>query len=208
MMRVLIGCEMSGITRDAFRCAGHEAMSCDLLPSERPGPHYQGNVLDVLDDNWDLAIFHPDCTYLTNAGARWYWHPEDSCLPTEQRRPHPQYPDRRQRQEESILFFGALQRSRIPRICIENPQPLGFVMDRVGRYTQKIQPWQFGEPFSKGLCLWIKGLPKLVPTKVMPAEQREQACWLMAPGEDRKKERSRSFAGVAMGMAIQWGSGV
>jgi hypothetical protein len=193
-VRVLIGCEMSGITRQAFAAAGHLAMSCDLKPSELPGWHYQGDVRDVLGMGWDLAIFHPDCTYLTNAGNRWFYDPD------------PKYADRRKLQDEAMAFFRELQAAPIPRICIENPQPTQHVMYRVGRYTQKIQPWMFGNPESKGLCLWLKNLPPLMSTEIVSPDQRRQSCWRMGPGKDRKQNRSRSFPEVAAAMAAQWGA--
>lgn len=205
-LRVLIGCEFTGITRQAFTDAGHLAMSCDFLPTEIPGPHYQGDLRDILkmvrmgQIHFDLAIFHPDCTYFTNAGARWFTDPR------------PKYATRAKKREAAILFFRELQDAKIPRICIENPQPGGYVMGKVGRYSQKIQPYMFGTPESKGLCLWLRNLPPLEPTVIIPKKDRKQSCWKMGPkknkqGEDvRGRERSRSFPLIAGQMAAQWGN--
>jgi len=188
-MKVLIGCERSGRVRDAFIARGHDAVSCDIKPTDSPGPHIQGDVLDVLDDGWDLGIFHPECTYLTLAGARWFGDPR--------------YPNRYEDREQAIHFFRTLQGAPIKKIAVENPQPLGYVMERIGRYDQKCQPWWFGDPFTKGLCLWLTGLRKLVATDIV--EERHPAVWRMAPGPDRKKKRSETYPGFANAMAEQWG---
>lgn len=191
---MLIGCEMSGVTRRAFREAGFDAWSCDILPSEDNSPyHLQCDVRTILDQNWTLGIFHPDCTYLTLAGARWYFDPR------------PKYADRREKQRQAIEFFKVCQGAPIPHICVENPQPLGVVMEAVGRYTQLAQPWWFGTPESKGLALWLKNLPPLVATDIVPKDLRKQSCWRMGPGENRKRDRARSFPSVAAQMVAQWG---
>ena len=182
-MRVLIGCEYSGVVRDAFIRAGHDAMSCDLLPTESPGPHYQGDIRDVLDYPWELAIFHPPCTHLAVSGAR-------------------HFADKRMdgRQQSAVSFFMALARAPIPKIAIENPV---CIMSRMWRKPdQIIQPWQFGHGETKATCMWLKGLPLLVPTEIVGG--REARIHKMPPGPDRWKERSRTFEGVANAMAAQW----
>lgn len=190
-MRVLVGCEFSGIVRDAFIRAGHDAVSCDLLPTEMPGPHIQTDVLGLLDDGWDLAVFHPPCTYLANSGVRWL-HYENGKRNA-------------WRWNELVKggeFFKALKDCRIPRICIENPIPHKYAREYTGKYTQIIQPWQFGHGETKAICLWLKNLPPLRPTKIV--DGRVPRVHYASPGPDRWKERSRFFAGVAEAMATQW----
>lgn len=191
-MKVLVACEYSGIVRDAFTERGHFAVSADLLPTESIGYHYHGNVLDILDDGWDLMVAHPPCTYLTNAANRWLH--EDSSKGTAA--------ERIEQREEAIEFFRALQQAPIERIAIENPQPHPYVMQEVGSYHDKIQPWMFGEPETKGICLWLKNLPPLMST--MTETQRDPKVHYMPPGKDRQKERSKFFPSVAMAMAEQW----
>ena len=206
-MRVLVACEFSGRVRDAFARRGHCARSCDLRPTERPGFHYEGDVLEILDDGWDLLIAHPYCTYNTLAGVRWMYHPEDSHLPAGQRRRHPQYPNRMADFEAGVQFFLALRNAPIDRICVENSQPHGLAMSRIGRYDQRVQPWMFGEPYTKGACLWLKNLPPLVPqTAKADFERIEAECHFASPGPDREKERSRTYQGIANAMAEQWGN--
>lgn len=183
-MRVLIACEYSGAVRDAFRRGGHDAMSCDLLPTEAPGPHYQGDVRDVLDYPWDLMVAHPPCTHLSVSGAR---HFEAKRMDG--------------RQQAAVAFFMALARAPIPRIAIENPVCIMSSMWR--KADQVIQPWQFGHGETKATCLWLKGLPLLRPTTVV--EGRENRVHRMPPSPERWKERSRTFAGIAEAMAAQWG---
>lgn len=189
-LKVLVGCEFSGVIRNAFAERGHYAVSCDVLPSETPGLHIQGDVQSVLDWEWDLGIFSPPCTFLTLAGARWFGDPK--------------YPNRYKDREDAITFFQALQNAPIPRICIENSQPLGYVTDRVGPYTQKVQPWMFGEGETKGACLWLKNLPKLVPTDIVPG--RLARVHMESPGPDRGKRRSVTYKGLANAMADAWGN--
>src|SRR5690606_5277640 len=162
------------------------------------GPHYQGDVLDIIDDGFDLLIAHPPCTYLTLAGARWFYDPKDKS------KPHPKYPNRWQDREEAIEFFLQLKNSSIPKICIENSQPLGYVTERVGGYTQKVQPWMFGEPYTKGACLWLKNLPELIPTHDKPKNIIAK-CHNESPGKDRWKRRSTTYPCIANAMAEQWG---
>jgi hypothetical protein len=183
-MRVLVACEYSGVVRDAFIRGGHEAMSCDLLPTEAPGPHYQGDVRDVLDYPWDLMIAHPPCTHLSVSGAR---HFEAKRMDG--------------RQQSAVSFFMMLAKADIPLIAIENPI---CIISRLWRKPdQIIQPWQFGHGETKATCLWLKGLQPLKPTNIV--EGREDRIHKMPPGPDRWKERSRTYQGIADAMAEQWG---
>ena len=145
-MRVLVACEYSGTVRDAFIAKGHDAMSCDLLPTDKPGPHYQGDVFDVINDGWDLMIAHPPCTHLAVSGARWF-------------------KDKVTEQAEALDFVQRLMNAHIDRICIENP--VSIISSRIRKPDQTIQPWQFGHGETKRTCLWLKGLPKLVPTDIV-----------------------------------------
>ena len=180
-MRILIACEYSGTVRDAFRARGHDAMSCDLLPTERPGPHYQGSVVDILDDGWDMMIAHPPCTHLAVSGARWW-------------------KDKRAEQAEALDFVRDLMAAPIPRIAIENP--VSIISTAIRKPDQIVQPWQFGHGETKATCLWLKGLPKLVPTDIV--DGREARIHKMSPSPDRWKERSRTYQGIADAMAAQW----
>ena len=180
-MRVLVACEFSGVVRDAFRARGHDAWSCDLLPTERPGPHLQGDILPHLGDGWDLMIAHPPCTHLAVSGARWF-------------------SSKQVLQEEALVFVRALMDAPISRICIENP--VSIISTRIRKPDQIIQPWQFGHGETKATCLWLKGLPLLVPTDVVPG--RVARIHHMPPGPDRWRERSRTYQGIADAMAAQW----
>ena len=182
-MRVLVACEFSGVVRDAFIEAGHDAMSCDLLPTESPGPHYTGDVFDVIDAGWDLMIAHPPCTDLAVSGARWF---------------HDKRMDGRQ--QAALSFVRKLAAAPIHRIAIENP--VSVLSSRWRKADQTIQPWQFGHGETKAVCLWLKNLPLLEPTNIV--EGREARVHLMPPGPDRWKERSRFFPGIAWAMAEQW----
>ena len=181
-MRILVACEYSGTVRDAFIARGHDAMSCDLLPTERPGPHYQGSVLDIIGDGWDLMIAHPPCTHLAVSGARWW-------------------KDKLDEQAEALAFVRTLMDAPIPRIAVENP--ISKISTAIRKPDQIVQPWQFGHGETKATCLWLKGLPKLVPTQVV--DGREARIHKMSPGPDRWKERSRTYQGIADAMASQWG---
>ena len=181
-MRVLVACEFSGIVRKAFRARGHDAVSCDLMDSETHGPHYRGDVMDIINDGWDLMIAHPPCTHLAVSGARWFR-------------------DKKDEQDVALEFVRKLMDARIERICIENP--ISIISSRIRKPDQIIQPWQFGHGETKATCLWLKGLPKLVPTKIV--DGRENRIHRMPPGVDRWKERSRTFSGIALAMALQWG---
>ena len=195
-MRVLVACEFSGRVRDAFIAQGHDAMSCDLLPPDAPGPHYQGDVLDVLEDGWDLMIAHPPCTYLCNSGVRWLY--ENST--------------RWDDLDLGAEFFRLLLNSGIPKIAIENPIPHKYAVERIGaKYDQLIQPWMFGHKETKATCLWLKGLPPLEPTTnlkeetmALPNKQRHRIHHA-SPGPERSKLRSKTFSGIAEAMAQQWG---
>lgn len=182
-MRVLVACEFSGTVRDAFIAAGHDAMSCDLLPSEQPGPHHQGDVRDILSEPFDLLIAHPPCTHLAVSGARWF-------------------ADKRAEQEEALDFVRLLMDAPVPHIAIENP--ISVISSRIRRPDQIVQPWQFGHGETKATCLWLQRLPKLVPTNVV--DGRAARVHRMPPGPDRWKERSRTFPGIAAAMAAQWGA--
>ena len=183
-MRVLIACEYSGAVRDAFIALGHDAMSCDLLPTDVPGPHYQGDVRDVIGRGWDLMIAHPPCTHLAVSGARHFAAKRADG-----------------RQQEGIDFFMMLADADIPRYAIENPI---CIMSSIWRKPdQVIQPWQFGHGETKATCLWLKGLPKLTPTNIV--EGRADRIHKMPPSPDRWKLRSATYAGIAAAMAEQWG---
>lgn len=182
-MRVLVACEYSGTVRDAFIAKGHNAVSCDLLPTDTPGPHYQGDVFDLVGDNWDLVIAHPPCTHLAVSGARHFKAKQTDG-----------------RQQSAIDFFMRFVRLPHPRIAIENPV---CIMSSIYRKPdQIIQPWQFGHGETKATCLWLKGLPPLVPTDIV--EGRENRIHKMPPSPDRWKLRSKTYQGIANAMAEQW----
>lgn len=185
-MKVLVGGEFSGVVRDAFIAKGHEAISCDLLPTEAPGPHYQGDLFDIIDYPFDLAIFHPECTHLAVSGAR---HFEEKRLDG--------------RQHKAVSFFMRLIRrsKHIPKVAIENPV---CIMSSLYRKPDIIiQPWWFGHGETKATCLWLKGLPVLEPTNLV--EGREARVHNLPPSADRWKKRSITYKGVADAMAEQWG---
>ena len=183
-MKVLIACEFSGIIRDAFIARGHDAWSCDLIPSERPGKHYQGDVFDIIYENWDLVIAHPPCTDLASSGARWF---KEKIADG--------------RQQLSIDFFMRFTRLNIP-FAIENP--IGIMSTIYRKPDQIIQPWQYGHGETKATCLWLNNLPILKPTNIVTG--REPKVHYMSPSEDRAKNRSRTYTGIAEAMAAQWGS--
>ena len=181
-MRVLVACEVSGEVRDAFIELGHDAMSCDILDAERDGPHYLGDVRDVLYSDWDMMVAFPPCTRLAVSGARWF----------------PLY---QEEQEQALDFVRMLLNAPIPRIALENP--IGIISTHIRKPDQIIQPWQFGHGETKATCLWLKGLPLLQPTDVV--EGREARIHRMPPSPHRSRERSRTYAGIAKAMAAQWG---
>lgn len=182
-MRVLVACEFSGIVREAFRAKGHDAWSCDLLPAEDSSPFHLQRDLELESYwDWDLMIAFPPCTHLAASGARWF-------------------KDKQQEQEEAIAFFMMLVLTSVPKIAIENP--IGVMSKNYRKPDQIIQPWQFGHGETKATCLWLKGLPKLVPTNIV--EGRVPRVHYASPGPDRWKERSRTLKGIAEAMAEQWG---
>jgi len=198
-MRVLVACEYSGIVRDAFVARGHQAVSCDLLKTDRPnwsyvfhtgvrtndvqrGNHYKGDVRDILDDRWDLMIAHPPCTHLAVSGARWW-------------------KDKLVEQAEALDFVRLLLDAPIEKIALENP--ISKISTAIRKPDQIIQPWQFGHGETKATCLWLKNLPLLVPTNIV--DGREARVHKMSPGPDRWKHRSTTLQGIADAMAAQWG---
>jgi hypothetical protein len=183
-MRVLVACEESGAVRDAFLREGHDAMSCDLLPTRSPGPHYQGDVRDVLNFPWDLMIAHPPCTHTSVSGAKHFAGKRLAGA-----------------QQAAVSFFIELARAPIPRIAIE--QPVSIISSLYRKPDQILQPWQFGHGETKATCLWLKGLPLLRPTQIV--EGREARIHKMAPGPNRARDRSATYAGIASAMAAQWG---
>jgi hypothetical protein len=184
-MRVLVACEFSGKVRDAFLARGHDAVSCDVLPTEAPGPHLRVDVCTVLDQGWDLMVAFPPCTYLAASGAR-YWE------------------QRQELQREALMFFWRLWLAPIPRVAIENP--VGAVGKRIRPADQVIQPWQYGHGQTKATCLWLRGLPPLRPTFVVHGRRQRVANMTGSNTRfDRRHERSRTLTGVARAMAAQWG---
>lgn len=181
-MRVLVACEYSGRVRDAFRALGHDAWSCDLLPTDVPGPHIQGDVLSVLGDGWDLMIAHPPCTHLAVSGARWF-------------------KDKAVEQAEALELVFRLLMAPIPRIALENP--VSIISTRIRKPDQIIQPWQFGHGETKKTCLWLEGLPPLVPTDIVSG--RSNRIHMMPGGPNQWKKRSETYQGIATAMAQQWG---
>lgn len=183
-MRVLVACEYSGTVRDAFIARGHDAWSCDLLPTETDGPHIQGDVRQaLLATEWDLMIAHPPCTHLAVSGARWF-------------------KDKRQEQAEALDFVRLLMDAPVSKICIENP--ISVISTKIRKPDQIIQPWMFGHGETKATCLWLKGLPLLAPTRVV--EGREARVHRLPPSPDRWKLRSKTYQGIADAMAAQWGA--
>lgn len=194
-MRVLVACEYSGTVREAFRALGHDAWSCDLLPTDKPGPHYQGDVLDVIGDGWDMMIAHPPCTYLASSGLHW----------------NKRRPERAAQTEQALAFVFALANAPIARIAIENP--IGALSSKWRKPDQIIQPWQHGEDASKATCLWLKGLLPLLPSAVLPGgprarrgNQTPSGQNKLGPSPDRWKIRSKTYQGIADAMAKQWGA--
>lgn len=190
-MKVLVACEYSGTVRDAFIEYGHDAISCDLLPTDRPGPHYQGDVRDILGNGFDLMIAHPPCTHLAVSGARWF-------------------KDKQKEQREALDFVRLLLNAPIERIALENP--ISIISSRICKPNQIVQPWQFGHPESKATCLWLKNLPNLVPTNILQKpvngrwdNQTPSGQNKLGPSEDRWKIRSATYQGIANAMAMQWG---
>lgn len=196
-MRVLIACEYSGVVRDAFLAKGHAALSCDLLPTDKAGPHYQGDVFDIIAEGWDMMIAHPPCTYLCSSGLHW----------------NKRRPERERQTEAALQFVAALLAAPIPRIALENP--VGCISSAIRKPEQIIQPWQFGHDASKSTCLWLKGLPPLHPTDIVKprivegrkrwANQTDSGQNRLPPSANRWKLRSITYKGIADAMAHQWG---
>lgn len=201
-MKVLIACEFSGTVRDEFLKLGHDAWSCDLLPSQTIGPHIQGNVLDILDNGWDMMIAFPPCTYLCSSGLHW----------------NKKFPERDVLTNEALEFVLNLMgegevKHNIPKIALENP--IGRISTAYRKPDQIIQPYQFGEDASKSTCLWLKNLPLLVPTKYIEprivngkkrwANQTDSGQNRLTPSDDRWALRSKTYQGIANAMALQWG---
>jgi len=193
-VRVLVACEYSGAVRDAFIAQGHDAVSCDLLPTDVPGPHHEGSVLDIINDGWDMMIAFPPCTHLAVSGARWFAAKRADG-----------------RQQQGIDFFMELANANIPKIAIENP--VGIMSTEWRKPDQIIQPWQFGHEATKTTCLWLKGLPQLTPANIVGKGERHitksgrslPKWYNLPPSEDRWKVRSKTFQGIADAMAQQWG---
>lgn len=185
MAKVLVACEYSGTVRDAFIALGHDAMSCDFLPTDAEGPHYQGNVFDVINDGWDIMIAHPPCTHLAVSGARHFAAKKASGV-----------------QDEALAFVQALMDAPINCIAIENP--ISIISSKIRKPNQIIQPWQFGHGETKATCLWLKNLPNLMPTDIV--EGRNDRIHKMPPSPLRWKLRSTTYKGIAKAMAQQWGS--
>ncbi len=181
-MRVLIACEFSGVVRDAFRSRGHDAWSCDFLPSEKSGPHHIGDVVTLINEPWDMLIAHPPCTHLAVSGARWF-------------------KDKVCEQEAALEFVRKLMAANVAKIAVENP--ISIISTKIRKPDQIIQPWQFGHGETKATCLWLKNLPKLHPTDIV--EGRQPKVHFASPSPNRWKERSRTLPGIAAAMAEQWG---
>lgn len=193
-MRVLVACEFSGIVRDAFAARGHDAWSCDILPTEKPGNHIQDDALKHLNDGWDMMIAHPPCRYISVSGMHW----------TRRGLRDPKLT------EDALSFIRSLMEAPIARICLENP--VSIISSRIRKPDQIVQPWWFGEDASKKTCLWLKGLPLLRPTDTLPGDDRTRrgnqtasGQNKLSPGPTRWKERSRTYPGIAQAMAEQWG---
>jgi hypothetical protein len=231
-MNVLIACEESQSVCKAFRKLGHNAYSCDILPSSGGHPewHFKNDVFEIIKNkggilengkklkikgNWDLMIAHPPCTYLAVSGARWFYHPEDKNLPIEQRRPHPRFPDRAKHRDEALEFFIKLYESPIEKIAIENP--VGIISSKYRTPDQTVHPWMFGDEASKATCLWLKNLPLLEPTDIVGKGERvvlssgrtlpkwySDSFHTSIPTELRRTLRSKTFQGFADAIAEQW----
>jgi hypothetical protein len=212
-LNIIVGCESSGTVREAFRALGHNAWSCDLLQADDDSEyHIQADVLKVLDyEKWDIGIFHPPCTYLTNAGVRWLHEHVQSRKGNN--KPVISGAVRWDYMREGAEFFKKLLNSSIPKIAVENPIPHKYAVEIIGRkYDQIVQPWMFGHPERKATCLWLKGLPKLVPTNdvkaymlTLPKKEQNRLHYL-PPSPERWKLRSKTFQGVADAFATQWGN--
>jgi len=232
-MNVLIACEESQTVTKEFRKLGHNTFSCDILECSGGHPewHFKNNIFEIIENkggylqtgnklyieaNWDLMIAHPPCTYLSVSGARWYYHPDDSHLPTKDRRPHPNFPDRAEHRKKAIDFFIRLYECNIDKVAIENP--VSIMSTEFRKPDQIVQPYMFGDEATKTTCLWLKNLPELQPTKIVDKGERTKfksgkshPKWyadVLAKAktdEERRKLRSKTFKGFAQAMAKQWG---
>lgn len=233
-MKVLIACEESQVVTKEFRRLGHEAYSCDLLPCSGGHPewHFKSDIFEIIKDiggllengievhidgDWDMMIGHPPCTYLSVSGAQWYYHPDDKHLPTEERRPHPKFPNRAEHREEAVEFFLKLAKAPIKRIAVENP--VSIISTRWRKPNQIVQPYMFGDEATKTTCLWLKNLPKLVTKaevgkgeRIIFKSGKSQPKWYSdalvkaKTPQERRTLRSKTFPGIAKAMATQWGS--
>lgn len=218
MPKILIACEESQAITIEFRKLGLEAFSCDLLPcsGEHPEWHYQRDVFEVINEGWDMMIAHPPCTYLAVSGSQWLSHPEDKNLPFEERRPHPKYLNRRKDMLDSVEFVKALYNAPIEHIAIENP--IGLLSSRWRKPDQIVQPYMFGDEATKTTCLWLKNLPKLIPTQIVSKGERTffksgkshpkwyaDALAKAKTKQERQTLRSKTFPGIAKAIAEQWG---
>ena len=196
MKKILVACEFSGTVREEFRKLGFDAWSCDLLDTEIPGNHYKGNVLDIINEGWDLMIAHPPCTYLTNSGVRWLYNKDKS-----------ENTARWLKMRQAAKFFRKLLEADIPNIAVENPIPHKYAIKNIGRkYDQLVQPWMFGHGETKATCFWLKNLPPLKPTDVV--DGREGKIWKLPPSKDRWKLRSLTYLGIAKALATQYGEAI
>lgn len=231
-MKILVACEESQATTKALRALGHEAYSCDLLPCSGGHPewHFNYDVFQVIDENggtlqngnivdnsqnWEMMIAHPPCTFLAVSGARWYYHPDDSHLPTSERRPHPRFPNRAADRDDAVEFFIKLCETPIEKIAVENP--VGIISTKYRKPDQTVHPWMFGDEASKATCLWLKGLPKLEATDIVSKGERvvlssgkslpkwySDALTKAKTTAERRTLRSKTFPGMAKAMAEQW----
>jgi hypothetical protein len=197
-MKILIACEYSGTVRDAFLKLGHNAMSCDFLPTDALGPHYQGNMFDIINQGWDLMIAFPPCTYLCSSGLHW----------------NKRTPGRQEKTDEAVEFVRSILNANVGKIAVENP--IGCISSQIRKPDQIIQPWEYGENASKSTCLWLKNLPPLFPTKIIHPRivngkprydnQTDSGQNKLGPSDDRWKIRSKTYQGIADAMAQQWGN--
>lgn len=231
-MKILVACEESQAITKELRELGHDAYSCDLLKCSGGHPewHFNHDVFEIIDNkggtlqngevlndglDWELMIAHPPCTFLAVSGARWYYHPDDSGMPTSERRPHPRFPDRAKHKEEAVDFFIKLCEAPIEKIAVENP--VGIISTRYRKPNQTVHPWMFGDEASKATCLWLKNLPNLVPTDIVGKGERvvlssgkslpkwySDALTQSKTAAERRTLRSKTFKGMAQAMAKQW----
>jgi hypothetical protein len=221
MKRILVACEESQAITKELRALGHEAFSCDLLPCSGGHPewHIQGDVFEIINNGWDIMIAHPPCTFLSASGAGWLYHPDDKHLPTQERRPHPKFPNRIKDRDDAVAFAKRLYNADIPCIAIENP--IGSLSSQWRKPDQIVQPWMFGDKASKSTCFWLKGLPKLEPTEIVEKGEffefttkkgviKKQPMWYYEAlskaktPEQRRTLRSKTFQGMAKAIAKQW----